>query len=188
VAPFFLAGVLLVFFYNWPLKHYGMGEPTVLVVWGPLMVGGGYASIVGEWSWYVAMISVPYALGPTAVLFGKHIDKIPWDRPRGVRTFPVLVGERVARYLTIALVAGQYAGVAALVLYRFENWPLLISFAAAPFLKDLVPTFLDAPPEAPPPRFPPEVWPLWYSAFAFVHARRFGLLYLAGVALTVVIL
>ena len=89
LIPFALIGVVLVFAYNWPLKHFGLGEPTVILVWGPLMVGGGYLSITQEWSWDVALASLPYAIGATIVLFGKHIDKIPWDKPRGVRTLPV---------------------------------------------------------------------------------------------------
>jgi hypothetical protein len=35
-------GAVFVLFYTWPLKYIGLGELTVLLVWGPLMVGGGY--------------------------------------------------------------------------------------------------------------------------------------------------
>ena len=35
-------GVVFVLFYTFPLKYYGLGELTVLIVWGPLMIGGGY--------------------------------------------------------------------------------------------------------------------------------------------------
>ncbi|MEC7984240.1 MAG: prenyltransferase, partial [Myxococcota bacterium] len=69
LIPFVLAGIVLVFAYNWPLKHYGLGEPTVILVWGPLMVGGGYVSITGVWAWDVIWASIPYAIGPTVVLF-----------------------------------------------------------------------------------------------------------------------
>jgi 1,4-dihydroxy-2-naphthoate octaprenyltransferase len=40
-------------------------------------------------------------------------------------------------------------------------------------------------PPAPPAEYPPNVWPLWYSAFAFQHTRRFGSLFLLGLALDV---
>ena len=43
------------------------------------------------------MASLPYALLCTAVLMGKHIDKLPWDEAAGVRTLPVVLGERRAR-------------------------------------------------------------------------------------------
>ena len=35
-------GAFFVLFYTWPLKYIGMGEVAVILVWGPLMVGGGY--------------------------------------------------------------------------------------------------------------------------------------------------
>ena len=41
LIPFALAGVVLVFAYNWPLKHFGLGEPTVIVVWGRSHGGRG---------------------------------------------------------------------------------------------------------------------------------------------------
>ena len=49
-----LAGAFFVLFYSWPLKYYGLGEPAVLLVWGPLMVGGTYYVTSGSWSWPVA--------------------------------------------------------------------------------------------------------------------------------------
>ncbi len=52
------AGAFFVLFYTFPLKYIGMGEPAVLAVWGPLMVGGGYFVITGEWSNNVAVASV----------------------------------------------------------------------------------------------------------------------------------
>ena len=76
------AGAFFVLFYTWPLKYIGLGELAVLIVWGPLMVGGGYYCITGEWSWPVVLASIPYALGPVTVIFGKHIDKSKDDGPR----------------------------------------------------------------------------------------------------------
>jgi 1,4-dihydroxy-2-naphthoate octaprenyltransferase len=67
-------GVFFVLFYTWPLKYIALGEISVLLVWGPLMIGGGYFAITGVWSWTVVLASLPYALGVTGVIFGKHID------------------------------------------------------------------------------------------------------------------
>src|SRR5439155_21691694 len=75
------------------LKKRGLGEADVLVVWGPLMVGGTYYPAVGHVPWQVVAASVPYGLLCTAVLMGKHVDKIPWDAAEGIRTMPVLLGE-----------------------------------------------------------------------------------------------
>jgi 1,4-dihydroxy-2-naphthoate octaprenyltransferase len=81
-------GVLFVLFYTWPLKYLALGELAVLVVWGPLMVGGGYYVLARAWSWEAAWASVSCALGATAVLLGKHIDKIDADRQKRIRTLP----------------------------------------------------------------------------------------------------
>lgn len=184
LIPFALAGVVLVFAYNWPLKHFGLGEPTVIVVWGPLMVGGGYLSITGVWSWTVAWASLPYAIGATIVLFGKHIDKIPWDRPRGVRTLPVLLGHQWARWTVLGLVGVQYLLVGGLLMEGSLQWPVLLVLGSLPFLRKLVPVYSQPTPQAPPADYPHGVWPLWYSAHGFVHCRNFGLLYILGLLIS----
>jgi 1,4-dihydroxy-2-naphthoate octaprenyltransferase len=46
--------------------------------------------------------------------------------------------------------------------------------------------FSHSRPQAPPPEYPPNIWPLWYAAFAFAHTRRFGGLFLLGLAVDVV--
>ena len=101
------SGAFFVLFYTFPLKYIGLGEPAVLVVWGPLMVGGSYFVITGEWSNEVAFASLAYALGPTAVLFGKHTDKLSFDSDKGIRTLPVLLGESLSRKVTVALLIAR---------------------------------------------------------------------------------
>ena len=184
LIPFVLAGLILVFGYNWPLKHFGLGEPTVIAVWGPLMVGGGYLAITGVWSWSVAWASLPYAIGATIVLFGKHIDKIPWDHPRGVRTLPVLLGHTHARHTVLGLLVLQFLLVVLLLMDGTLKWPVLLVLGSLPFLRQLVPTYCKPTPISPPPDYPDGVWPLWYSAYGFVHCRNFGLLYIAGLLLS----
>jgi 1,4-dihydroxy-2-naphthoate octaprenyltransferase len=173
-------GAFFVVAYTWPLKHIGLGEPAVLVVWGPLMVGGGYYAITGSWSWEVVLASLPYALGVTAVLFGKHIDKIPNDKERGIHTLPVIMGETASRWTVLAMIAAQYVLAMYLVATGSLPWPVLAVLGAAPLLRFVWPVFTNPKPEAPPPEYPKGAWPLWYVSIAFVHNRRFGLLYLIG--------
>jgi len=40
---------------------------------------------------------LPYALGVTGVIFGKHIDKLGMDKDRRIHTLPVLLGEKASR-------------------------------------------------------------------------------------------
>ena len=113
ILGFALGGFLLSAAYTAPplrLKKRGLGEPTVLVVWGPLMVGGTYYAATGSIPGAVILASLPYALLCTTVLMGKHIDKIPWDEPDGTHTLPVIIGEKAARRVTQGMFVLFYVG------------------------------------------------------------------------------
>jgi 1,4-dihydroxy-2-naphthoate octaprenyltransferase len=181
VVAFALGGFFLSYAYTAPplrLKKRGLGEPDVFVVWGPLMVCGTYYAATGHLPWEIWAASVPYGLLCTAVLMGKHIDKAPFDAPLGVRTLPVVLGERRARLATRAMMAAFYVVVAVCVGVGALPWPALLSFLAVGKLVPVWRAFGQPKPAAPPAGFP--VWPLWFAAAAFVHTRRAGSLLVLG--------
>ncbi len=173
-------GALFVFFYTWPLKYIGLGELTVLLVWGPLMVGGGYFVITGRWDWTVALIGVPYGLGIASVIFGKHIDKHDPDKAKGIHTLPVIIGERAARVAVLAMIALQYLLTIFLVLTGRVSPALLIVFAAAPTLRFVWTIYRTTYPKERPEWLPVAAWPTYFAAAAFVHNRRFAMLFMVG--------
>ncbi len=175
-----LAGAFFVLFYTWPLKYYGLGEPAVLLVWGPLMVGGSYYVQTGAWSWDVTWLSLVFALGPTTVIFGKHTDKLEADRAKGVRTLPVLIGERAARYSVLGMICAQYLLCIALVIAGAFQWPLLLMIGGLALLPALVDVLRQPKPADRPTDYPEDIWPLWFSAWAFRHTRRFTSLFFLG--------
>jgi 1,4-dihydroxy-2-naphthoate polyprenyltransferase len=183
VIAFALAGLFVSVFYVAPplrFKAHGLGEPSVFLIWGPLMVGGTYFSATGSLDIDVLLASIPYALLVTTVLFGKHIDKAPWDAPESVHTLPVLLGDRRARVATTALMVSFYAAVVSLVIAGiYPVWTLAV-FLAAPTLRRALQTYGRPRPEAPPDRYP--LWPLWFGPWAFLHARRAGALLVVGLA------
>lgn len=186
VVAFALSGFVLSLAYTAPplrLKKRGLGEPDVLLVWGPLMVGGTYYAGVGSLPWQVLLASLPYGLLCTAVLMGKHTDKIPYDEPLGIRTLPVILGADRARVATLGLMAGFYLLVGVSVLVGALPWPSLLVLAALPRLVKVWPYFRKPPPDEPPPGFP--VWPLWYAALAWLHTRQAGALLVIGLGLGV---
>jgi 1,4-dihydroxy-2-naphthoate octaprenyltransferase len=178
-----LAGAIFVLFYTWPLKYIGLGEVAVLLIWGPLMVGGGYYVITGTWDWNVVLASLPYALGPTTVLFGKHIDKLPQDAAKNIRTMPVLLGEKLARYVVLAMMALMYLLVVVLVFTGYFSPLMLIVLLALYTLPRVWRTYRFPKPEAAPAGYPENTWPLWFSAMSFYHNRAYGLLLLVGLVL-----
>jgi 1,4-dihydroxy-2-naphthoate octaprenyltransferase len=181
VVAFATAGIILSVAYTAPplrLKKRGLGEPDVLVVWGPLMVGGTYLAATGHLPWQVIVASVPYGLLCTTVLMGKHVDKIPYDEPAGTRTLPVILGESRAKRVTNALLAAFYVTVGVGVAVKALPWLTVVVVLAVPRLVQVWKAILAPPPNEPPKHYP--IWPLWYAAAAFLHVRRAGALLVIG--------
>src|SRR4051794_30501827 len=110
-----VAGGVLLYAYDAApraLKELGLGELAAFVVWGPLMIGGGYYVITGHWSGAAFAPSVPPGLGVMSILVGKHVDQRGFDREHHQRTLPVVLGEQGARVLNQAAVAGMYVTAA----------------------------------------------------------------------------
>ena len=182
------AGAFFVLFYTWPLKFIGLGELAVIIVWGPLMIGGGYYVITGQWDWNVVIASLPYALGTTLVIFGKHIDKRDADKAKGIHTLPVLIGEKPARILTLTLWALQYLAIFYLVIIGYFHWVVLVVliglFDTGP---KVLPMYLSPKPKQRPENYPENIWPLYYVAGAFLQNRSFGMLFLLGLLVNMLI-
>jgi len=184
VAAFALLGLFVGVGYVAPpiqLKQRGFGEPAVALVWGPLMVGGTYFATTGSLEPWVLVASLPYALLVTAVLIGKHIDKIDLDSARGIETLPVRMGADRALFLNQQLMVLFFVFVICLVLVgRVGVWALLV-IAAARQLWRALKTYSKPRPESPPPGFP--YWPLWYVVPAFALARLAGALFVFALIL-----
>ncbi|MBN2146940.1 MAG: prenyltransferase [Anaerolineales bacterium] len=171
------SGAFFVLFYTWPLKYIALGELTVLLVWGPLMIGGGYYTITGSWDWNVAIASLPYALGVTGVIFGKHIDKYEMDKERHIHTLPVVIGERLSRGVLVGMIVLQYLLTFYLVIADFFTPVMAVVLLALPSLYRILPMFRAPKPAEKPANFP-DVWPNYFVAAAFYHNRSFGIVFL----------
>ncbi len=124
VAAFAFGGLFISVFYVAPpikLKHHGLGEPGVFIVWGPLMIAGTYFVATGTLPGWVWVDSLPYAILVTTVLFGKHIDKISADTAKGIHTLPVILGERRSRWVAQGLMIAFYPIVIGSALDRLDR-------------------------------------------------------------------
>jgi 1,4-dihydroxy-2-naphthoate polyprenyltransferase len=178
-------GAFFLLFYTWPLKGMALGEIAVLIVWGPLMIGGGYYVLTQEWSWNVVIASLPYVLGVTTVIFGKHIDKLDMDKAKGIHTLPVVIGERASRYAVLGMMIAAYLFTFYLIAVRFFTPVMLIVLLALPTFLRIYPMFLK-----PKPQKAPEGqigWPLYFVGYAFYHNRTFGSLFMFGLLIDVVL-
>jgi 1,4-dihydroxy-2-naphthoate polyprenyltransferase len=184
ILVFALAGLFVSVFYVAPplrLKHHGLGEPGVFLVWGPLMVGGTFLAATGTIPAWVLLVSVPYALLVTSVLFGKHIDKIEADTKIGVHTLPVMLGEARARVVGSWLMILFYPlTILSAVVGLIGPWVFLVVLGI-PRLLAVLRTFQKPKPTVAPASY--TGWPLWFVGWAFVHTRRAGGLLTLGLLL-----
>jgi 1,4-dihydroxy-2-naphthoate octaprenyltransferase len=178
-----VAGAILLYAYDAApraLKELGLGEVAAFVVWGPLMIGGGYYVITGHWSGAAFLASVPYGLGVASILIGKHIDQRSFDTSQDQRTLPVLLGEARSRTLNRVAVLLMYVITAvAIGVGALSPFTLLILVAAPRALRAW--RVMSAPaPAGPPAGY--VGWPLWYHRVCLVHNRAFGWLFIGGLA------
>jgi len=185
---FALAGLFISVFYVAPplkLKHHGLGEPGVFLVWGPLMIGGTYYVTAdalppaGVW-----LACVPYALVVTTVLIGKHIDKLEVDKTKGIHTLPVMIGARASLILNQALMIGYYLVVLVLVLTGTLGVWVLLVVLALPRLWEVHKIYSQPKPSEPPENYP--VWPLWFVSAAFYHNKLAGGMFVLGLILNLI--
>jgi len=188
VAAFALSGLFISVFYVAPpikLKHRGLGEPGVFVVWGPLMIGGTFFVATGALPGWVWIASLPYAILVTTVLFGKHIDKISPDTAKGIHTLPVILGEARARTVAKVLMIAFYPIVIGSALAGWIGPFVMLVVLGIPLLLKVVGQFSSPRPETPPQGY--VGWPLWFVAGAFGHTRRAGGLLILGLFLNAVL-
>jgi 1,4-dihydroxy-2-naphthoate octaprenyltransferase len=187
VPVFALLGLFISVFYVAPpfkFKHHGLGEPSVFIVWGPLMIGGTFYVTTGSLPLWVFVASLPYALLVTAVLMGKHVDKLEADTEKQIRTLPVILGAERSLFLTQSLMVSFFVLVLCLVFTgTLGVWTLLV-FLALPRLWRVLKVYSRPRPAEEPPNFP--IWPLWYVAWAFGITRTAGGLFVLGLVLNVI--
>lgn len=188
VAAFAFGGLFISVFYVAPpikLKHHGLGEPGVFIVWGPLMIAGTYFVATGTLPGWVWVDSLPYAILVTTVLFGKHIDKIAADTAKGIRTLPVILGETKARVVAQGLMIAFYPIVIASALIGWIGPFVMLVVLGIPMLLKVLRQFSAPRPETPPHSY--VGWPLWFVGSAFLHTRRAGGLLILGLLLNAVL-
>jgi 1,4-dihydroxy-2-naphthoate octaprenyltransferase len=175
--------LISLFYTAWPLKlkYRGLGELGVFLVWGPLMIGGTFFVACGTLPPWIWAACLPYALAVTTVVMGKHLDKLPYDKPRGVRTLAVILGEVSTNRLVRGMMIAFYLISLGLVLAGIVSVWVLLVLLSIPRLLRVWKIY-----SQPKPATPPEghtVWPLWFVAWAFYWVKLAGTLFVVGIVL-----
>jgi 1,4-dihydroxy-2-naphthoate octaprenyltransferase len=144
-----VASVLAGFLYTgWPvhLAYIGLGELTVFVFMGPIIVLGAWFVQVESWDWEPVVASLPIGFLVTAILHANNLRDIDNDRERGKRTIATVIGRDAARVEMYALLAGTYISlVVAVIVGAIPPAGLLalITLPAVPPIVKIVAGFRD---------------------------------------------
>ena len=135
VLLFALPSLAAAYFYTGgpkPLGYVALGEATVFLFMGPVIVLGSYYVQAGELSWSALLISLPVGLLVTAILQANNIRDIADDTEAGKRTLATYIGRRWANREYIALLFGAYVVVLLIALGGVVPAGVLIVFLTLP--------------------------------------------------------
>ena len=129
-----VAGVFLSIFYTVPpfkLVHRGLGEASVALGFGPIMLLGSYFVVAQRFTLEAAWASIPVALLIMLVLYVNQIPDKPADEKAGKRTIVVRLSKSaiVTGYL-LSVLAAFIAIPVGVVFFDMPVWTLLALLTA----------------------------------------------------------
>jgi 1,4-dihydroxy-2-naphthoate octaprenyltransferase len=113
------------------LAYAGLGELTVFIFMGPVIVLGAYYVSAMSFSWTALIASVPVGFLVAGILHANNIRDIDSDRLHGKRTLATILGRVGANYELAALDLAAYAAVIVAVGFRALPWTVLFTFITA---------------------------------------------------------
>jgi 1,4-dihydroxy-2-naphthoate octaprenyltransferase len=125
-----IVGMLTSYFYTAgpaKLKHRALGEFSVFMMWGPLMVEGAYAVQRQMLSMKALYISIPFGILVALVLLANNMRDIDHDTRHNVKTLGIILGIRKSYILFAGLIVAAYASVLGMMMAGILSlWGFLI--------------------------------------------------------------
>lgn len=115
-----LAGSLAAVAYTAPpmkYKYFALGEVSVFLMWGPLMVEGAYYVQRQALSMKALLISIPFGVLVALVLLANNIRDIDHDRSRHIRTLANILGPRLGMYLYLLFMVAAFACIPFFIIF-----------------------------------------------------------------------
>ncbi len=107
-------------------KYYGLGGPSIFLWMGVVMVWGIYYIQTGIQSWYPVLIGIPVSFLITGMQHSNELRDYENDKKNGIRTAPVIMGFKAARYYYYFLIISAYLSLGLLIVYKLlPPWTLL---------------------------------------------------------------
>jgi 1,4-dihydroxy-2-naphthoate octaprenyltransferase len=125
-----LIGLLASITYTAPpfkYKYSALGEMSVFLMWGPLMVLGAYFVQRQTFSSNAFWASLPFGILVALVLLANNIRDVEDDRRKGIMTLPIMIGQQNGLRLYITMVILAYLSIIAMSLVGpLHVWSLIV--------------------------------------------------------------
>lgn len=125
-----LLGVLASCLYTAPplrYKHHALGEFSVFLMWGPMIIEGTYFVQHQAFSASAFWVSLPFGALVALVLLINNVRDITHDRAKDVCTLPIIIGQHNGLRLYVALIVLAYFSVLWMtVLGLLPSWSLIV--------------------------------------------------------------
>ncbi len=144
-----LVGAFAGVFYTAPpfrYKYKALGEFSVFLMWGPLMVAGAYFVQRQALSLDALWVSLPFGVLVALVLFANNLRDTADDREKGIRTLSIMTGPRKGIWMYVTLVVCAYVSVVVMAFTGPLNpWSLMV-LISLPLFFGLLRQMIDNPP------------------------------------------
>jgi 1,4-dihydroxy-2-naphthoate octaprenyltransferase len=108
-------------------KYKALGEFSVFLMWGPLMVTGAYYVQQQAVSADALLISIPFGVLVALVLLANNIRDVVYDRSKGIQTLAIVLGERKGISVYLALIVAAYLAVVVMAVFGpLTIWSLIV--------------------------------------------------------------
>ena len=108
-------------------KYSALGEISVFLMWGPLMVAGSFFVQRQEFSLNAFWISLPFGVLVALVLLANNIRDITHDNNKNILTLAIVLGQRKSILLYGTLVVVAYLGIILMSIFGpLYLWSLIV--------------------------------------------------------------
>ena len=134
-------GLLSAIFYTanpLALTYKALGDIQVIISFGLGMTLGSYIVQTGTFSYMPLLFAIPLGLLIDAILHSNNIRDINFDGKFGVKTLPILVGEKISIKLFYVMVLGAYLTLIIFVALKMLPWFSLLALITLPMAFKIV--------------------------------------------------
>ncbi|HRE40479.1 MAG TPA: 1,4-dihydroxy-2-naphthoate octaprenyltransferase [Ignavibacteria bacterium] len=120
------------------LKYKALGDIQVILSFGAGMTLGAYIVQTGQFSWMPLIFSIPLGLLIDAILHSNNVRDINFDGKFGIKTLPIIIGEKPSIIFYWILLVGAYLSVVIFVVLKLISPFALLSLITFPIALKLM--------------------------------------------------